>query len=131
MRTRDFPAPAVPHFLGGPNEAPLDLSAVQADDVLLDWLGDRESDMWLARANKTLVAGRTTEADLHAVLVTGRRYVDSRPIPELVDTDEAVDWIGTTQRPPKACGEWVGFAAALLIAVAFWAVLFLVLAGVR
>lgn len=63
----------------------IDLSAVQADDALLDALGGADPK----------VADELGEAELNALLLTWSREVDGEPMPELVDVDTAVATIRT------------------------------------
>lgn len=60
-----------------------DLSAIQADDALLDALGGSDPK----------VAAELGEAELNALLLSWSREVDSEPMPELVDVDTAVTTI--------------------------------------
>ncbi|WP_024876273.1 anti-sigma-D factor RsdA [Saccharomonospora piscinae] len=62
-----------------------DLSAVQADDALLDALGGADSQ----------VADGLGDQELSALLLAWRRDVDSEAIPELVDTNSAVTTVRT------------------------------------
>jgi hypothetical protein len=57
-----------------------DLSAVQADDALLDALGGSDP----------RVADGLGDQELNALLLAWRRDIDSEPLAELVDTDTAV-----------------------------------------
>lgn len=63
----------------------IDLSAVQADDALLDALGGADPK----------IADELGEAELNALLLTWSREVDGEPMPELVDVDTAVATIRT------------------------------------
>ncbi|MFI6024367.1 anti-sigma-D factor RsdA [Amycolatopsis magusensis] len=62
-----------------------DLSAVQADDALLDALGGSDPQ----------VADALGDQELNALLLAWRRDIDSQPIPELIDTDAAVVTVKT------------------------------------
>lgn len=65
----------------GPDEtAAPDLSAVRADDALLDALGGSDRK----------VADDLGQAELNTLLLSWSREVDSEPMPELVDLDTAV-----------------------------------------
>ncbi|AXB46905.1 anti-sigma-D factor RsdA [Amycolatopsis albispora] len=68
----------------GPGTVP-DLSAVQADDALLDALGGSDPQ----------VADALGDQELNALLLSWRRDIDSQPIPELIDTDAAVVTVKT------------------------------------
>jgi len=57
-----------------------DLSAINADDALLDALGGSDPE----------VADDLGDQELNAVLLAWRRDIDSEPLAELVDTDTAV-----------------------------------------
>lgn len=59
-----------------------DLSALQADDALLDAIGSGDSDVE--------TAGPLSTNQAEALLVSWRRQTDGEPIGELVDTDTAV-----------------------------------------
>lgn len=72
-------------------EEPVDLSAVQADDELLDALGGTDPEL----------AGERTEPDLDVLLVAWRQDVDAAPIGDLVDTDTAVAAIAEGSRVPR------------------------------
>ncbi|MGH3797748.1 MAG: anti-sigma-D factor RsdA [Pseudonocardiaceae bacterium] len=98
--------------LSGPNDTPVDLAAVQADDALLDMLG--ASSMTRGDA----------DAELARVLVTWRRDVDAEVIGELVDTDTAVAVIGAARKPASRRHPVLGPAAAAA------AVLVIVFSGV-
>ncbi len=74
-------------------EDPVDISAVQADDELLDALGGMESEDSADEGG--------TGANLDALLVAWRRDVDSEPIGDLVDTDTAVAAIGEGTGSPR------------------------------
>lgn len=62
-----------------------DLSAVQADDALLDALGGSDPQ----------VADALGDQELNALLLAWRRDIDSQPIPDLIDTDAAVVTVKT------------------------------------
>ncbi|RCW46692.1 anti-sigma-D factor RsdA-like protein [Halopolyspora algeriensis] len=74
------------------NADPVDLSALQADDELLDVLGGTDPDIALAD---------TDEPALESLLVAWRRDVDATPIGELVDTDTAVSAIDEGRARPR------------------------------
>jgi hypothetical protein len=82
----DFP---VPPFHSGmtPSEAEFaaDLSAVQADDALLDALGGSDPK----------IADGLGDLELNALLLAWRRDIDSEPLADLVDTDTAVTTVKT------------------------------------
>lgn len=62
-----------------------DLSAVHADDALLDALGGSDPK----------VADELGDQELNALLLAWRRDIDSEPLAELVDTDTAVTTVKT------------------------------------
>lgn len=62
-----------------------DLSAVQADDALLDALGGSDPS----------IADGLGDQELNALLVAWRRDIDSEPLAELVDVDTALRTVGT------------------------------------
>jgi anti-sigma-D factor RsdA-like protein len=62
-----------------------DLSAVQADDALLDALGGSDP----------ALADGLGDQELNALLVAWRRDIDSEPLAELVDVDTAVRTVST------------------------------------
>lgn len=75
----------------GDRELPIvDLTAVQADDALLDALSGSDPK----------VADELGVAELNAFLLTWSREVDSEPMPELVDVDTAL-WTIKTASPAK------------------------------
>ncbi|CAM2859975.1 anti-sigma-D factor RsdA [Saccharomonospora xinjiangensis] len=82
-----------------------DLSAVQADDALLDALGGADS----------RVADGLGDHELSALLLAWRRDVDSEAIPELVDTPSAVTTVKTAVAARNARG---GGRRRLLVPVA-------------
>jgi hypothetical protein len=65
--------------------APPDLSAVQADDALLDALGGSDPK----------AADEFGDQELNELLLAWRRDIDSQPMPELVDLDTAVTTVQT------------------------------------
>lgn len=69
-----------------PVERPVDLTAVQADNALLDMLGGAGS-------------APDTDAELARVLVAWRRNVETEPIAELVSTDTALAVIAAARKP--------------------------------
>jgi hypothetical protein len=98
---------------------PVDLVAVQADDALLDLLGnvDRTS----GAVDHTLGA---VDGELVRVLTSWRREVHADSIRELVDTDTALAAIGAARqsaRPRRLVFAPVAAAAAVLV-IAFSAV---------
>lgn len=88
---------------------PVDLTAVQADDALLNTLG---------RADVV----RGGDAELVRVLVAWRHEVDTESIPPLVDLDTAVATISAARKPASrrrsALGPVAAAAAVLVIAFA-------------
>jgi len=62
-----------------------DLSAVQADDALLDALGGSDPK----------IADGLGDQELNALLLAWRRDIDSEPLAELVDTDTAITTVKT------------------------------------
>lgn len=84
----------------------VDLSAVQADDALLDALGGSDPK----------VADELGEAELNALLLTWSREVDSEPMPELVDVDTAITTIETAALAKRHRGR--GGKRRLLVPVA-------------
>ncbi|AOS65734.1 anti-sigma-D factor RsdA [Actinoalloteichus hymeniacidonis] len=66
----------------------IDLSAVQADDALLDALGGTDP---------AVGAEQSTDQELNAILVEWRREIDSEPFGELVDIDTAVATIAAAR----------------------------------
>ncbi|RSN28208.1 hypothetical protein DMC61_23170 [Amycolatopsis sp. WAC 04169] len=98
-----------------PSEAEFaaDLSAVQADDALLDALGGSDPKM----------ADDLGDQELNALLLAWRRDIDSEPLAELVDVDTAVVTVKSAAIARKHGGRRrllvpVGAAAAVL-AIAF------------
>ncbi len=73
---------------------PTELSAIQADDALLDALGGADP-----RGGDDL-----DDAELHALLLSWRRDVDGEPMPELVDTPEAVTTVRTAEQARRYAG---------------------------
>lgn len=69
---------------------PVDLSALQADDALLDALGGTNPDVPSASGDDG--------PDLESLLVAWRRDVDAAPIGDLVETDDAVAAISEGRR---------------------------------
>jgi hypothetical protein len=70
---------------GSEAEFAADLSAVQADDALLDALGGSDP----------ALADGLGDQELNALLVAWRRDIDSEPLAELVDVDTAVRTVST------------------------------------
>ena len=102
----DFPGAGYPH--GDPPERPADLGAVQADDVLLDFLGS---------------GGTPGDAsdELTRVLAAWRREVHAEPIRELVDTTTALAVIRAACQPAPRRNPVFGSiaAAAAVLVIAF------------
>lgn len=93
-----------------------DLSAVHADDALLDALGGSDPE----------IADGLGDQELNALLLAWRRDIDSEPLAELVDTDTAVTTVKTAalakrhgQRARKRRMLWPVAAAAAVLAIAF------------
>nr|WP_183650470.1 anti-sigma-D factor RsdA [Prauserella isguenensis] len=85
--------------IGGTDGAELataaaDLSAVQADDALLDALGGPDAK----------VADELGDAELGALLLAWRRDIDSERIPELIDADTAATEIRTASLAKRYAG---------------------------
>ncbi|WP_188316417.1 anti-sigma-D factor RsdA [Solihabitans fulvus] len=72
-----------------PTLGPDDLSAIQADDALLDTLGGADPD----------ITGSLADQQLNALLLSWRREVDSTPFADLVDVDTAVATIEAASKP--------------------------------
>jgi hypothetical protein len=93
-----------------------DLTAVQADDALLDALGGSDPQ----------IADGLGDQELNALLLAWRRDIDSEPLAELVDLDTAVTTVKTAALAQKHSGRGrrhrflvpVAVAAAVL-AIAF------------
>nr|WP_245901136.1 anti-sigma-D factor RsdA [Prauserella shujinwangii] len=64
----------------GDVSATTDLSAIQADDALLDALGGSDPQL----------ADELGDQELNSLLLAWRRDIDSEPMPELTDTDNAL-----------------------------------------
>ncbi|UMP02095.1 anti-sigma-D factor RsdA [Amycolatopsis sp. EV170708-02-1] len=98
-----------------PSEAEFaaDLSAVQADDALLDALGGSDPKM----------ADDLGDQELNALLLAWRRDIDSEPLAELVDVDTAVVTVKTAALARKHGGRRRLLvpvaAAAAVLAIAF------------
>ncbi|KZB82123.1 anti-sigma-D factor RsdA [Amycolatopsis regifaucium] len=90
-----------------------DLSAVQADDALLDALGGSDPQM----------ADDLGDQELNALLLAWRRDIDSEPLAELVDVDTAVTTVKTAALARKHGGRRRLLvpvaAAAAVLAIAF------------
>lgn len=93
-----------------------DLTAVHADDALLDALGGSDPE----------VADGLGDQELNALLLAWRRDIDSEPLAELVDADTAVTTVKTAalakrhgQRAHKRRMLWPVAAAAAVLAIAF------------
>jgi hypothetical protein len=72
-------------------EADGDLSAIQADDALLDALGGTDP----------AIADSLGDQELNALLLAWRRDIDSEPLAELVDIDTAVTTVRTASLARK------------------------------
>ncbi|MEV6901984.1 anti-sigma-D factor RsdA [Amycolatopsis sp. NPDC051372] len=72
-------------------EADGDLTAIQADDALLDALGGTDP----------AIADGLGDQDLNALLLAWRRDIDSEPLAELVDVDTAVTTVKTASLARK------------------------------
>ncbi|ASO22743.1 hypothetical protein FHR81_005192 [Actinoalloteichus hoggarensis] len=70
----------------------IDLSAIQADDALLDALGGTDP---------TVGEEDSADQDLSAMLVAWRREADAEPFGELVDIDTAVATIAAARPPAR------------------------------
>ncbi|MFJ8910480.1 anti-sigma-D factor RsdA [Amycolatopsis sp. NPDC102389] len=98
-----------------PSEAEFaaDLSAVQADDALLDALGGSDPKM----------ADDLGDQELNALLLAWRRDIDSEPLADLVDVDTAVVTVKTAALARKHGGRRRLLvpvaAAAAVLAIAF------------
>jgi hypothetical protein len=90
-----------------------DLSAVQADDALLDALGGSDPK----------IADGLGDQELNALLLAWRRDIDSEPLAELVDVDTAVTTVKTAALARKHGGRRRLLvpvaAAAAVLAIAF------------
>ncbi|MGH3624252.1 MAG: anti-sigma-D factor RsdA [Sciscionella sp.] len=89
----DAPASSQADGLGAPppdSEGTIDLSALQADEALLDALGGPDPDL----------SGRLGEQELTSLLLSWRKEADSEPIAELVDTDLAMAVIASSRSKP-------------------------------
>jgi hypothetical protein len=73
------------------DEEPIDLSALQADDALLDALGGTNPDI--------AVSADDERPSLEALLVAWRQDIDAAPIGDLVDADTAATAIAAGSRP--------------------------------
>lgn len=103
-------------FSSSEAEFAADLSAVQADDALLDALGGSDPK----------VADGLGDQELNALLLAWRRDIDSEPLAELVDTDTAVATVKTAALARKHAGTGRKrrfmvpvAAAAAVLAIAF------------
>jgi hypothetical protein len=83
--------PAEPNNLGVPSadeDGPIDdLSAMQADDALLDALGGTDPDL----------SRHLADEELAGMLLSWRQEADSEPMAELVDTDAAMSVIAASK----------------------------------
>ncbi|MGW4394672.1 anti-sigma-D factor RsdA [Amycolatopsis nivea] len=85
-RDRDLsPSAQASGLTGYEAEADGDLTAIQADDALLDALGGTDP----------AVADGLGDQELNALLLAWRRDIDSEPLAELVDVDTAVTTVKT------------------------------------
>ncbi|GAA1023119.1 MULTISPECIES: anti-sigma-D factor RsdA [Amycolatopsis] len=85
-RDRDLsPSAQASGLTGYEAEADGDLTAIQADDALLDALGGTDP----------AVADGLGDQELNALLLAWRRDIDSEPLAELVDVDTAVTTVRT------------------------------------
>ncbi|WP_033291250.1 anti-sigma-D factor RsdA [Amycolatopsis jejuensis] len=85
-RDRDLsPSAQTSGMTGYDAEADGDLTAIQADDALLDALGGTDP----------AVADGLGDQELNALLLAWRRDIDSEPLAELVDVDTAVSTVKT------------------------------------
>ncbi|WP_370542043.1 anti-sigma-D factor RsdA [Amycolatopsis sp. FDAARGOS 1241] len=75
-------------------EADGDLTAIQADDALLDALGGTDP----------AIADGLGDQELNALLLAWRRDIDSEPLAELVDVDTAVTTVKTASLARKRSG---------------------------
>ncbi|MGW4483804.1 anti-sigma-D factor RsdA [Amycolatopsis sp. NPDC004368] len=75
-------------------EADGDLTAIQADDALLDALGGTDP----------AIADGLGDQELNALLLAWRRDIDSEPLAELVDVDTAVTTVKTASLARKHSG---------------------------
>ena len=93
---------------GDPRETPIDLAAVQADDVLLDVLGSASC------------TPCDTDEELTRVLAAWRREIHADSDQVLVDTDTALAVISAARRPTRrrnpVFGTFAAAAAVLVIA---------------
>ena len=93
-------------------DGPIDFSAIQADDALLDML----------RSGDTGTEGTLTDAQVTDLLVAWRRDIDAEPIPELIDLDTALQALTSagrrTRTGPHRFGVPLASAASVLL-VAF------------
>lgn len=75
------------------DEEPIDLSALQADDALLDALGGTNPDI--------AVSAHDARPSLEALLVAWRQDIDAAPIGDLVDAETATAAIAAGNRPHR------------------------------
>lgn len=90
----EFDLPPFPLPLGmtaSEAEFAADLSAVQADDALLDALGGSDPK----------VADGLGNQELNALLLAWRRDIDSEPLADLIDTDTAITTVNTAALAKK------------------------------
>lgn len=104
--------PRVGYPNGDPRETPVDLAAVQADDVLLDMLSSASR------------MPSDTDEELTRVLAAWRREVHADSNRVLVDTDTALAVISAARRPTRRRTPVFGTfaAAAAVLVIAFSAV---------
>ncbi|MGH3670923.1 MAG: anti-sigma-D factor RsdA [Pseudonocardiaceae bacterium] len=106
----EFPHAGYPN--GDPLEMPADLTAVQADDVLLDLIG------------RDWHAPGPGDDELTRMLSAWRQEVQAEPVAELVDTNTALAIIQAARRPARRRNPVFGpiAAAAAVLVIAFSAV---------
>jgi hypothetical protein len=92
--------PRADYFQRDPQEMPVDLAAVQADDALLDLIGQAEH------------PPSDADDELTRVLAAWRREVRAAPFGELVDTNTAVAVIRAAGRPVRRRNPVFGSIAA-------------------
>lgn len=78
---------------GDLSDEPIDLTALQDDDALLDALGGTNPDV--------STSAETARPSLESLLVAWRQDVDASPISDLIDTDAAVAAIVAGSRPQR------------------------------
>ncbi len=93
-------------------DGPIDLSAVQADEALLEAL----------RSGDTGTESTLTDSQVTDLLVAWRRDIDAEPIPELVDVDTALQVVTSAGRHTRTGPHRFGvplISAASVLVVAF------------